>query len=83
MYSVKGNYKLIKWEFIRHEGIDRYSMKIVYFWCSTNNKSETVMSLSESAVENHGLLSRVRRDQELENVCASSTRSKEKKFYSE
>ena len=46
-------HKLIKWEFVIHEGIDDYSRKIVYLWCDTKNKSETVMSLFESAVEKH------------------------------
>ena len=38
-------------------------------WCSTNSKSETVMSLLESAVEKHGLPSRVRSNHEVENVA--------------
>ena len=42
-----------------HGGIDGYSRKM-FLKCSTNNKASTVLQLFRSAVETHGLPSRVR-----------------------
>ena len=66
-----GHHKLIRWRFIIHRGINGYSRKIVYLWCSANNKLEKVMSLLDSAVEKHGLPLRLHGDQEVENVAVA------------
>ena len=67
LWHIGGYRKLIRWGIIIHGGTAGYSRKIIYLWCSANNKSKIVMSLFESAVEKHGLSSRVRGDQGVEN----------------
>lgn len=57
-----------RWRFVIHGGIDGYSRKIVFFKCSTNNKASTVFGLFYSAVQLHGLPSRVRGDHGGENT---------------
>ena len=49
--------------------MDGYERKMVYFWCSINNKSQTVMSMFESAIEKYGLPSLVCGDQGVENIA--------------
>lgn len=71
LWHIDGKHKLIRWGFIIHGDIDGYSRKIVYLWCSANNKLEKVMSLLDSAVEKHGLPLRLRGDQEVENVAVA------------
>ena len=65
---MDGNHKLIRWGFVVHGGIDGFSRKIMYLRCNTNNKARTVKELFLSAVLNHGIPSRVRADQGVENV---------------
>ena len=54
--------------FVVHGGIDGYSRVIVYLYCSTNNRSETVTELFHQATTLFGVPSRVRSDRGGENV---------------
>ena len=51
-----------------HAGIDGYSRRLVYINCSTDNRADTVLQLFKTAVDHHGLPSRVRGDSGVENV---------------
>ena len=60
-----------RWRLIVHGGIDGYSRMITYLHCSSNNRSETVLSLFEEATHRLGLPSRVRCDMGVENRAVS------------
>ena len=62
---------MYRWRFIVHGGVDGFSRFIVYLWCSTNNRSDTMLTLFHNAVVEFGLPQRVRCDKGGENVKVS------------
>lgn len=68
MKSLDSHHKLIRWRMVTHAAIDGFSRLVLYAHCATNNSATTVLQLFQTAVSNHGLPSRVRSDQGLENV---------------
>ena len=68
LWHIDGYHKLIRWGFVIHGGIDGFSRKIMFLYCSTKNKAATVLDLFASAVITYGLPSRIRADQGIENV---------------
>ena len=71
LWHIDGYQKLIRWRFVIHGGIDGYSRLPVYLKASTNNRASTVLHCFLTAVERHGLPSRVRCDKGGENVIVS------------
>ncbi|RVE63433.1 hypothetical protein OJAV_G00136230 [Oryzias javanicus] len=76
-YSVRGplslvhidtNHKLIRYNIVIFGGVDGYSRKVLYLNATTNNKAETAFSFFLRASELHGVPSRVRADQGVENL---------------
>ena len=49
-----------RWRFIVHGGIDGFSRFIVFLYCATDNRSETVLQSFDGAVKEFGLPDRVR-----------------------
>ena len=71
LWHIDGYHKLIRWRIVVHGGIDGYSRLPVYLHASTDNKADTVLNCFQSAVQLHGLPSRVRCDKGGENVKVS------------
>ncbi|KAF3837850.1 hypothetical protein F7725_009618, partial [Dissostichus mawsoni] len=76
-YSVRGplslvhidtNHKLIRYNIVVFGGVDGYSRKIMYLDAATNNRASTAYSFFLRSTQLHGLPSRVRADQGVENV---------------
>ncbi|XP_057196581.1 uncharacterized protein LOC130558026 [Triplophysa rosa] len=77
VYSVPGplslvhvdtNHKLIRYNIAIFGGVDGFSRKILYLNAATNNRATTAFSFFLEATQLHGLPSRVRADQGVENV---------------
>lgn len=68
LWHIDGHHSLINWKFVIHGGMDGYSRVVVYLWCSTNNKKDTVLKLYDMAVNQWGIPSRVRSDKGGENA---------------
>lgn len=71
LWHIDGYHKLIRWRIVVHGGIDGYSRLPVFLRASTNNRASTVLHCFLTAVERHGLPSRVRCDKGGENVMVS------------
>ncbi|XP_052473580.1 uncharacterized protein LOC128030120 [Carassius gibelio] len=77
VYSVPGplslvhvdtNHKLIRYNIVIFGGVDGFSRKIMYLNAATNNCASTAFHFFLEATHLHGLPSRVRADQGVENV---------------
>ncbi|XP_061910687.1 uncharacterized protein LOC133654384 [Entelurus aequoreus] len=77
VYSVPGplslvhvdtNHMLIRYNIVIFGGIDGFSRKILYLNAATNNCASTAFHFFLEATQQHGLPSRVRADQGVENV---------------
>ncbi len=55
LWHVDGNHKLIRWKFVVHASVDRFSRMIVFMNCSNNNKSETALEGFLNGVSSFGL----------------------------
>ena len=60
-----------RWRLVTHGGIDGFSRYVVYFLCSPNNCSATVLELFWDAIQECGLPDCVRSDRGGENVKVS------------
>ena len=68
LWHLDGNYKLIRWGFVIHGCLDGYSRRFMFLNCSTNSKAATVLQIFLNAIQNFGIPSRIRGDQDTENI---------------
>ena len=68
LWHIDSNHKLISQRFVIHGCIDGFSRMIIYLHCCTNNRADTVLEYFTNGVQEHGVPSRVRGDQGVENV---------------
>ena len=67
LWHLDRNHKLLRWRFVIHGCIDRFSRKIIFLCCNISNRDGTVLYVFENAVAADGLPSRIRGDQGTEN----------------
>uniref|UniRef100_A0A3P9HD15 Integrase catalytic domain-containing protein n=1 Tax=Oryzias latipes TaxID=8090 RepID=A0A3P9HD15_ORYLA len=68
LWHVDTNHKLIRYNIVLFGGIDGYSRKVMCLEAATNNRASTAFAAFKKATEVHGIPSRVRGDQGVENV---------------
>ncbi len=68
LWHIDGHHSLIRWGLVVHGGIDGFSRLVVYLYCSSNNRADTVTQLFRQATELFGVPSRVRSDKGGENI---------------
>ena len=75
LWHLDGHHSLIRWELVIHGCIAGFSRRIIFLKCSSNNKSETVLSYFLEAIDRDGRLwpSRIRVDRGVENVLVCDT----------
>ena len=69
-WHMDGNHKLIRWKFVIHGAVDRYSRLVTFLKCSSNNRATTVLESFAAAVQTCGLPRKLRADLGGENVEA-------------
>ena len=65
---IDGNHKMIRWRFVVHGGIDRFSRAVVYLACACNNRSQTVFELFLNSMSTYKCPRRIQSDHGTENV---------------
>ncbi|CAM4549368.1 unnamed protein product [Leuciscus chuanchicus] len=68
LWHVDTNHKLIRYNIVLFGAVDGYSRKVMCLNAATNNRASTAFTAFKKATERHGIPSRVRGDQGLENV---------------
>ncbi|CAL9691876.1 unnamed protein product [Knipowitschia caucasica] len=68
LWHVDTNHKLIRFNIVLFGAVDGYSRKVMCLQASNNNRASTAFSSFKQATEQHGVPSRVRGDQGVENV---------------
>ncbi|KAG9278067.1 hypothetical protein AMEX_G5862 [Astyanax mexicanus] len=68
LWHVDTNHKLIRYNIVLFGAVDGYSRKVMCLRVATNNLASTAFAAFKEATEKHGIPSRVRADQGVENV---------------